>query len=73
MAANNYNYDLIENPSPRCACMLLLDVSYSMHGDPIEQLNKGVNQFIEEVCLDDFASVAVELGVITFGTTVTEL
>ncbi|WP_293074173.1 VWA domain-containing protein [Moorena sp. SIO4A5] len=73
MAANNYNYDLIENPSARCACMLLLDVSYSMHGDPIEQLNKGVNQFIEEVCLDDFASFAVELGVITFGTTVTEL
>lgn len=67
------NYDLIDNPTPRCACMLLLDVSYSMHGDPIKQLNQGVNQFIEEVCQDEFASFAVELGVITFGTTVTEL
>lgn len=67
------NYDLIDNPTPRCACMLLLDVSYSMHGDPIDKLNEGVNQFIEEVCQDEFASFAVELGVITFGTTVTEL
>ncbi len=53
--------------------MLVLDVSSSMHGDPINELNQGVNQFIEEVCQDDFASSAVELGVITFGTIVNEV
>ncbi|MFG6100506.1 VWA domain-containing protein [Leptolyngbyaceae cyanobacterium CCMR0082] len=67
------NDDLIINPTPRCACMLLLDSSYSMHGKPIEELNQGVNQFIEEVCQDKFASFAVELGVLTFDTTVTEV
>ena len=26
------NADLLENPEPRCACVLVLDTSYSMHG-----------------------------------------
>lgn len=65
--------DLIENPTPRCACMLVLDVSGSMSGDPIRLLNQGVNQFIQDVCQDDFARFAVEVGIITFGSTVDEV
>lgn len=59
--------DLIDNPSPRCACMLVLDVSHSMNGEPIDELNRGVKQFINSVLEDDFASFSVDLGVITFG------
>lgn len=59
--------ELIENPTPRCSCMLVLDVSYSMLGNPIEELNAGVVQFINEVMEDDFAAHSVELGVISFG------
>jgi uncharacterized protein YegL len=59
--------DLIDNPSSRCACMLVLDVSYSMVGSPIDELNLGVKQFINSVLEDDFASFSVDLGVITFG------
>jgi uncharacterized protein YegL len=70
---NNQDYDLIENPTPRCPCMLVLDVSGSMSGDPISLLSKGVNQFIQEVCQDDFARFAVEVGIITFGSTVDEV
>ena len=59
--------DLIENPTPRCACMLVLDVSHSMEGEKIRELNEGVRQFLSEVQDDEFARYSVELGVITFG------
>ena len=66
------NRDLIENPTPRCACMLLLDVSQSMEGEKIAELNEGARQFLHEVREDDFARYSVELGVITFGGVVKE-
>jgi hypothetical protein len=31
-----------DNPSQRCPCLLLLDVSASMNGRPIEELNAGL-------------------------------
>ena len=33
--------DLIENPMPRCACILALDTSGSMSGRPIQELKEG--------------------------------
>lgn len=65
--------DLIQNPTPRGACMLLLDTSGSMSGQPIMELNEGVRQFIEEVRDDDYAASSVEVGIITFGGTVREV
>ena len=66
-AMTNSNDDLIENPTPRCPCMLVLDVSNSMEGEKITRLNEGVRQFLKEVCEDEFAIYSVELGVVTFG------
>lgn len=31
-----------DNPEPRCPCLLLLDVSGSMQGRPLDQLNQGL-------------------------------
>lgn len=59
--------DLIQNPTPRCACMLVLDTSQSMEGQKIAELNEGARQFLHEVRGDEFALHSVELGVITFG------
>lgn len=59
--------DLIENPTPRCPCLLVLDTSASMDGAPIHELNAGVAQFLREVQADEIAACAVELGIITFG------
>lgn len=59
--------DLIDNPSPRCACMLVVDTSSSMSGEPIEELNRGIQQFMEEVRSDEFAASSVELGIVAFG------
>ena len=41
--------DFAENPEPRCPCLLLLDVSGSMRGSPINQLNEGLAQFRDEL------------------------
>ena len=59
--------DLIDNPPPRCPVALVLVTSYSMDGDPIEQLNAGVQLFIDEVKRDDLARWSVDLAVYTAG------
>lgn len=64
--------DLIENPTPRCACVLVLDTSSSMDGERIRELNAALAQFIDELKADDFASYAIELCVITFGSEIRE-
>ena len=59
--------DLINNPLPRCATILALDVSGSMNGDPIKQLKAGALKFIRTVKEDDIASASLELAIVLFG------
>ena len=66
---NNRYFDLdvdVNNPAPRCPVILLLDTSFSMEGEPINELNQGVRQFICETAYDEAASMSVELEIITF-------
>lgn len=56
-----------DNPEPRCPCILLLDTSGSMSGEPVRQLNEGVQAFKEELLQDALASKRVEVAVISFG------
>lgn len=55
------------NPEPRCPVILLLDTSGSMTGEPIKELNQGLEQFWEEVCSDTLAAKRVEVAILTFG------
>lgn len=55
------------NAEPRCPCLLLLDTSSSMMGDPIKQLNDGLVAFKDELMADSMAVKRVEVGVVTFG------
>lgn len=55
------------NPEPRCACVLLLDVSGSMSGERIELLNEGLVTFQQALQADDLASMRVEVAIVTFG------
>ena len=57
----------IDNPSQRCPCLLILDVSGSMSGQPIRELNDGVVLPKDELSADPLASKRVQIGVITFG------
>jgi uncharacterized protein YegL len=54
------------NPEPRCACILLLDTSSSMSGEPISALNAGIKKFKDELLSDNLASKRVEIAVVTF-------
>lgn len=56
-----------ENPEPRCPCLLLLDVSGSMSGAPIAELNVGLQTFKHELADDELASKRVEVATVTFG------
>ena len=56
-----------DNPEPRCPCVLLLDTSGSMAGRAIQELNKGIQTFKEELQQDPLATKRVEVAVITFG------
>jgi uncharacterized protein YegL len=59
--------DFAANPEPRCPCVLLLDVSSSMGGQPIEELNAGLAAFRDELAADTLATKRVEVAVVTFG------
>lgn len=58
---------LMDNTSQRLPCVLLLDGSGSMDGEPINELNAGLRILEEELKKDDIASQRVQLLVIRFG------
>lgn len=62
--------EFINNPEPRCPVVLLLDISGSMCGQPIDQLNAGLATFKQEVQRDATASQRVEVAIVTFNTSV---
>ena len=59
--------EFAENPEPRCPCILLLDTSGSMKGEPMAQLNDGLVAFKDELSVDALALKRVEVALITFG------
>jgi uncharacterized protein YegL len=59
--------EFAENPEPRCPCLLLLDTSGSMAGEPIRQLNEGIVNFKDELMADQMAVKRVEVAIVTFG------
>ena len=56
-------------PSRAAPSVLLLDTSGSMQGEPIRQLNAGLQAFEESLKADNLAKLRVEVGIITFGPT----
>jgi uncharacterized protein YegL len=60
-------FEFVDNPEPRCPCILVLDTSTSMSGARIAQLNEGVRLFGEELRNDTMAAKRVEVAVVGFG------
>lgn len=67
MAKNDFSSEVAENYEQKCLCVLVLDVSGSMRGKRIEELNKGLQDFYNEISGDETTSQRLEVSIITFG------
>ena len=65
--------DLVNNPTPRIPVGLCLDVSGSMNGAPILELNRGVKEYLAQMQEDDMTRYSAETAVVTFASDVTKL
>ena len=59
--------DLVDNPTPRVPVVLCLDCSGSMGGEPIKELNEGVETFYRAINEDEIARYSAEICIVTFG------
>jgi uncharacterized protein YegL len=59
--------EFADNPQPRCPVVLVLDVSGSMFGHPIDELKGALDEFVAELKADSLAALRVELATVTFG------
>lgn len=64
--------DLVNNPTARVPVCLCLDISGSMSGEPIDELNEGVRLFYDAIKDDDVAAYSAEISIVTFGGTTAE-
>ncbi len=65
--------EFAENPEPRVPCVLVVDTSTSMHGPRIDELNKGLQSYRDELQADPLAAKRVEVAIVTFGGRVNRL
>ena len=59
--------ELANNSMTRLPISILLDISGSMEGDPINKLNEGLVIFVDEVLNNEISSLAADVSIITFG------
>lgn len=59
-----------DNYEQKCLCVLVLDTSGSMAGEPIKQLNRGLQDFYMAVEEDMIAANRLEVSIVTFGSQV---
>ena len=58
--------DLLDNPTTRVPVCLCLDTSYSMCGNPINELNEGIRIFLNAINNDEVAKYSAEIAIVTF-------
>ena len=70
MRQRNFEEDLMPQilnaNESHMACLMLLDTSGSMTGEPIAELNKGLNKFKEDVCKDGTTKEVLDVAVVEF-------
>ena len=71
MAKNDFSAVSPDNYEQKCLCVLVLDVSGSMEGAPIKELNKGLQDFYKEIEDNPTTSQRLEVSLITFSHVVT--
>lgn len=61
---------IVDPEEERCPCLLLLDTSSSMAGQPIRELNEGLVTYFDQLLADSLAAKRVEVAIVTFGSSV---
>lgn len=59
-----------DNYEQKCLCTLVLDTSGSMSGQPIRELNRGLQDFYAAIEEDLIAANRLEVSIITFGSNI---
>lgn len=70
MAYNDFNTESPTNYEQKCCCVLVLDVSGSMSGKPIQELNVALQSFYNEIRGDSNTANKLEIGIVTFESTI---
>jgi uncharacterized protein YegL len=68
MAKNDFVADIPQNYEQKCLCVLVLDVSGSMAGERIQQLNRGLDEFHRQIRENYLVAQRLEICLITFST-----
>lgn len=69
----NFSAESPQNYEQKCCCVLVLDVSGSMAGKPINELNKAIHGFYESIQNNPTTSNRLEIAVVEFSSTVNTL
>ena len=56
--------EFADNPEPRCTCVILVDTSGSMGGEPIAKMNEALQVFASEIKRDSLTARRVDAVVI---------
>lgn len=65
--------ELTDNPTARVPVCLALDISGSMVGPKMVELNAAIKSFFDTVTNDEMASISAEIAVVTFGGSVAKI
>jgi len=66
MADNDFMVESPVNYEQKCLCVLVLDVSGSMYGAPLDQLNLGLQAFQQDIKSDTVTASRLEVSIVTF-------
>ncbi len=69
----DFNVETPNNYEQKCLCVLVLDVSGSMEGEPIKQLNQGMQSFYQDIIGNSTTANRLEVCLIEFSSNVNVL
>jgi len=73
MTTHNFSAESPENYEQKCCCALVLDVSKSMEGIPIKELNEGLEAFYKDIQTDSTTANRLEIAIVVFNNEVRTL
>ncbi len=59
-----------QNYNEKTICCFVVDVSGSMYGSPIQELNKGLQDFYQDIKKDNRTRTSLEIAIVTFGSNI---